>query len=129
MPSSSFYWPYSWRTTIAAAVGVTILYKVSKLVGDILFPTILSYPWPTPDDHKKQKRDKNTTVVLAGSYNPPHLGHLAMLRYLSQRYEKVIVVVGMNPNKKYAVTPQQRAELIRQMLKDTPASNVRVKGA
>jgi len=126
-PSSSF-WPYPWRTTIAAAVGVTVLYKVSRLVGDILFPTILSYPWPTSSDYKSQKRDKKMTVVLAGSFNPVHLGHLAMLRYLAERYGKVIVVVGMNPNKKYPVSPYHRAELIRKMLKDTPASNVQVEG-
>jgi phosphopantetheine adenylyltransferase len=37
--------------------------------------------------------------------------------------------VGFNPNKKYLVSPEQRAELLRQMLKGTAAAgNVRVEG-
>ena len=67
-------------------------------------------------------------VVLAGSYNPPHRGHVAMLSYLSQRYGEVIAVVGMNPAKKYAVSPQQRAEFIQQMIdaEEEIKDNVRV---
>jgi len=60
--------------------------------------------------------DKEVTVVLAGSYNPPHKGHLAMLTYLSERYGQVIAVIGMNPSKKYAVSPAQRADLLQQMI-------------
>lgn len=51
------------------------------LLKPILFPTIIEYPW----EEVSRKEDK--TVILAGSYNPPHLGHLAMLEYLSKRYE------------------------------------------
>jgi phosphopantetheine adenylyltransferase len=41
----------------------------------------------------------------------------------------VIAVVGFNPNKKYLVSPEQRAELLRQMLKGTAAAgSVRVEG-
>jgi hypothetical protein len=50
-----------------------------------LFPTILTYPWKIPDK-KEEKRDKETTVVFAGSFNPPHWGHLVMIRYLAERY-------------------------------------------
>jgi len=38
-------------------------------------------------------------------------------------------VVGMNPNKKYLVTPDERATLIRRMLEQHSVSkNVRVQG-
>ena len=44
-------------------------------------------------------------------------------------YGDVIVVVGMNPNKKYLVSPEQRATLIRRMLEPHGvAKHVRVKG-
>ena len=51
------------------------------------------------DDPNKTKTKSNTRsrsssiitkedriVILAGSYNPPHRGHLEMLNYLSRRY-------------------------------------------
>ena len=81
-------------------------------------PTILTYPW--------NLGRQNSTVVLAGSYNPPHLGHLAMLQYLSSRFKKVIVVVGFNPSKTYDVTPQERARLLKTMLADAEVKNIRV---
>ena len=28
------------------------------------------------------------TVVFAGSFNPPHWGHLVMIRYLAERYSE-----------------------------------------
>ena len=48
------------------------------LIKPIIIPDIVAFPWK-----EGEKEDK--IVVLAGSYNPPHLGHLAMLEYLSQR--------------------------------------------
>lgn len=48
------------------------------LIKPIIVPMIVTYPW-------KDIEKEDTIVVLAGSYNPPHLGHLAMLEYLSKR--------------------------------------------
>lgn len=56
------------------------------------------------------------TVILAASYNPPHNGHLALLEYLAKRYTKVIAVVGFNPDKKYSVSPHDRAKLLQAMI-------------
>lgn len=103
---------------------VAILYPIGSLLWPLVFPTIISYPWPRPDDSKKQ----NNTVILAGSFNPPHLGHFAMLSYLAQRHDKVICVVGCNPNKKYDVMPEDRARLLRTMFAaaDLPDIEVQV---
>jgi hypothetical protein len=132
------------------------------LIRPILWPVIIEFPW----EDKSVKESQ--TVILAGSYNPPHRGHLAMLEYLSKRwvyhlgiihsfihplwwkqvcfavmqtnnkfpnpfiayrYGKVIAVVGFNPGKKYQVTPEERANLLRKMLKDAGAAgNVRIEG-
>ena len=40
-----------------------------------------------------------------------------MIRYLAHRYGRVICCIGVNPNKTYDVTPQSRAEILREMLK------------
>ena len=110
--------------TLMGCVSVTgILYAAYTLINPIVVPPIHTYPWQLPQDYEQKQREKNMTVVIAGSYNPPHRGHLAMISHLAERYGKVIVVIGMNPNKKYAVTPDERATLLRTMLQGIP--NVR----
>jgi hypothetical protein len=79
-------WPYSLWMTSAIGVGLTLLGVASTLIWPIIFPRILSYPWPMSEDYQHRRKDRNHTVVLAGSYNPPHSGHMAMIRYLSERY-------------------------------------------
>lgn len=53
--------------------------------------------------------------MFAGSFNPPTLGHVAMIEYLSNRFEKVTLVVGFNPNKTYDVSPQERARILSKL--------------
>lgn len=105
---------------------VAFLYAAFTLIYPIIVPPVHAYPWQIPADYKRRQLDKDMTVVLAGSYNPPHRGHLAMISHLSERYGKVIVVIGMNPNKRYAVTPPQRAMLLKAMLKSLPNVHVEV---
>lgn len=109
-----------------ASVVAGFLYAAVTLVYPILVPPIHRYPWQLPTSYEEKQRDKKATVVIAGSYNPPHRGHLVMISYLAERYGKVLVVVGMNPNKKYAVTPNERANLLKTMLKSLPNVQVEV---
>ena len=74
----------SYLKVFAVLFPFALVYCCVKLIGPILFPTVISYPWPGPS--LWGKNDKNLTVVLAGSFNPPHKGHLAMIQYLSLRY-------------------------------------------
>ncbi len=69
-------------------------------------------------------------MVFAGSFNPAHNGHLAMIQYLSERYKEVILVIGMNPNKTYKVSPNARADILERMVASLglDKSRVRVKG-
>ena len=102
---------------------------ISILIFRVIFPTIITHPWSIPPkDSRQSKLDKRATVVLAGSFNPPHWGHLVMIRYLADRYGKVICCIGVNPNKQYDITPQSRAEILREMLKtdDGVCKNVTV---
>ena len=54
---------------------------IGNLIFRIVNPTILRHPWPL----RHEPGDQQRIVVLAGSYNPPHNGHLAMLSYLAER--------------------------------------------
>ena len=93
-------------------------------------PVIIKYPWDRNDNCKVDSyaafSDKKKTVVLAGSYNPPHKGHLAMIEYLSHRFKEVIVVVGFNPNKVYDVTPEERCGMLKKMVEEIGEKNVKV---
>ena len=99
----------------------TLVLIACHLLYSIVFPSILRYPWP---DRRRQGRKIPQTVVLAGSFHPPHLGHVAMLQYVQQQYDRVILVIGSNPKKTYSVTPQQRAAWLRRIAQ--PYSNVHV---
>lgn len=109
----------------AVLLGLFWLVILAPHVYRILWPSIVAYPWDegnssksNVDDTEEETNNKNNqTVVFAASYNPPHHGHLRMLEYLSKKYDRVIAVVGFNPDKKYLVSPEERAGLLRKMLK------------
>jgi len=97
-------------------------------------PSIVAYPWDegtnATSTTTSKNRENKSTVIFAASYNPPHNGHLRMLEYLSRNYDRVIAVVGFNPNKKYLVSPEERANLLREMLQmQSKTANVQVEGA
>ena len=92
---------------------------LDPLISLIIHPIILPYPWPLSSEEESGQTtdDSKRMVVFAASFNPPHKGHLAMLEYLARRYGSVWVVIGRNPDKLYDVSPDQRAELVRTMLR------------
>lgn len=59
--------------------------------------------------------------------NPPHLGHLAVIRYLRRRgHGRILVVIGVNRSKRYAVSAERRAELLRSMCAQLGLEDVEV---
>jgi cytidyltransferase-like protein len=110
-------------TIAALAISLAILVPTIILTYRLLHPTIIKYPWP-------KNEAQNLTIVFAGSFNPPHNGHLSMVKYLADKYKEVILVIGMNPNKKYKVLPSARAEMLERMVASLglDKSRVRVKG-
>mmetsp|Transcript_98778 Transcript_98778/g.174292 ORF Transcript_98778/g.174292 Transcript_98778/m.174292 type:complete len:486 (+) Transcript_98778:59-1516(+) len=117
LTAAAGYWKPRWlyRTGVTA-VGGGLLFALRWAFG----APYVRYPYPEP-------KSSAGTVVLAGSYNPPHLGHLEMLKYLSKAHSKVVAIIGINPNKKYDVNPYQRQALLRVMIKDAGLTNVEVK--
>ena len=77
------------RTLLSLCVAVVVAMAavaVGILVFRVAFPTIITHPWSMPPENsRRRKRERETTVVFAGSFNPPHWGHLVMIRYLAER--------------------------------------------
>ena len=51
-------------------------------------------------------------ALYSGSFDPVHNGHLDIIRRASEIFDTLIVLIADNPNKKYTVSPEDRAELI-----------------
>eukprot|EP00428_Durinskia_dybowskii_P034036 CAMPEP_0170275874 /NCGR_PEP_ID=MMETSP0116_2-20130129/37921_1 /TAXON_ID=400756 /ORGANISM="Durinskia baltica, Strain CSIRO CS-38" /LENGTH=514 /DNA_ID=CAMNT_0010527145 /DNA_START=108 /DNA_END=1648 /DNA_ORIENTATION=+ len=104
-------------TTAHAGVAVGVVAFGLRLAFGARF---VRHPYPEPP------RDDGNVVVLAGSYNPPHFGHLEMLRYLSKAHAKVVAVIGVNPRKTYHVSAYQRQEILATMIEHLGIRNVDV---
>ena len=63
--------------------------------------------------------------IYAGSFDPPTKGHLWMIEQGAQLFDELVVVLGVNPDKKGFLTGKQRMDALRGMLVGGPA-NVRV---
>lgn len=55
---------------------------------------------------------KNSTVIYPGSFDPVTLGHLDIIRRASAMFDKVIVVVMTNMNKRCSFSPEERRDMI-----------------
>ena len=67
-------------------------------------------------------------AVYAGSFDPPTLGHLDILKRVAPHFSKVYVVIAKNHGKSNSLfTPEERAELIKDALeKHLPDAKVSV---
>ena len=62
--------------------------------------------------------DTKKTAIYAGSFDPITYGHLDVLKDGAKMFDKVIIAIADNPNKKCMFTVEERKELIRQSIKD-----------
>ena len=60
-------------------------------------------------------------VLFPGSFDPPTLGHLALLRRAAALFDRVTVGIFINPDKSYLFTPEERREMIRLATADLPS--------
>ncbi len=63
--------------------------------------------------------------IYAGSFDPPTSGHLWMIQQGASLFDELVVVLGVNPDKKGFLSEAQRMDALRGMLVGGP-SNVRV---
>ena len=62
-------------------------------------------------------------AIYPGSFDPVTNGHLDVLKRALKIFDKVIVAVGENPNKKYLFTAEERKDMLR---KSTKGLNVEI---
>lgn len=59
-------------------------------------------------------------AVCPGSFDPVTLGHLDIITRASALFDKVIVLVSVNPKKVPSFTPQERVEMIKKVAGHLP---------
>jgi pantetheine-phosphate adenylyltransferase len=60
------------------------------------------------------------TAVYTGTFDPVHYGHLDVIRRGSRLFDRLIVGVGINPDKQTLFGPDERVGLIRAVTADLP---------
>ena len=63
-------------------------------------------------------------AVYTGTFDPVHLGHLDIIQRGSRLFDRLIVGVGINPDKATLFSTDERVKLIREVV--TPFRNVEV---
>src|ERR1043165_5351652 len=64
---------------------------------------------------KKQARNHQSGVgVYAGSFDPLTLGHLWMIEQGARLFDRFIVAIGINPDKKFTFSVEDRLEMVRE---------------
>jgi len=58
-----------------------------------------------------------TIGVYAGSFDPPTNGHLWVIKNGAEIFDELIVAVGTNPDKNYTFTTEERAEMLKEIVK------------
>ncbi len=69
---------------------------------------------------KKGLRKPNVsqkTAIYPGSFDPITMGHIDVLKRALKIFNKVIIAVGENPNKKYLFSLEERKKMIKEATK------------
>jgi pantetheine-phosphate adenylyltransferase len=64
-------------------------------------------------------------AVYTGTFDPVHLGHLDIIQRGSRLFDKLIVGVGINPDKSTLFTLDERVHLLREVTRSYPNVEIR----
>ena len=53
------------------------------------------------------------TAIYPGSFDPISNGHMDIIKRASKLFDKLIVLVSLNPQKKYVLTDEERIEIVK----------------
>src|SRR6266404_3174248 len=62
--------------------------------------------------------------VYAGSFDPPTVGHVWMIEQGARLFDRLTVAVGVNPDKKYTFSLEDRLTMLRESTKKYPRVSV-----
>ena len=62
--------------------------------------------------------------VFAGTFDPMTIGHVSMVKRLKKKYDKVLVVIGNNPNKTTLFSLAERKEIAKRSLYKIPGVRI-----
>jgi pantetheine-phosphate adenylyltransferase len=68
--------------------------------------------------------DKIVRAIFPGSFDPITNGHLDVISRGMKLFDELIVAVGRSPLKDQLFTPEQRVEMIAELIKDMPGVSV-----
>jgi pantetheine-phosphate adenylyltransferase len=57
-------------------------------------------------------------AAFPGSFDPPTLGHLNIIRRVADIFDELVVVVAENRQKKYLFSAEERISMIRELISD-----------
>ena len=69
---------------------------------------------------KENKRQKRRLAVYAGTFDPITVGHLWMIERGAELFDKLIIAVGINPEKHCVFPIKERIEMLRGSIKKFP---------
>ena len=58
-------------------------------------------------------KKEGRSAVYAGSFDPLTIGHLWMIEQGAQLFDELVVAIGINPDKQYAFTLDERLQMLR----------------
>jgi pantetheine-phosphate adenylyltransferase len=65
-------------------------------------------------------------AAFPGSFDPPTLGHLNIIQRAASIFDKLLVVVAENRQKRYLFSSEERVSMIRELVKDRNNVSVEV---
>lgn len=74
----------------------------------------------------RKTKSSGVVVVYPGVFDPPTVGHMDIIKRASVIFDKVVVAVGTNPDKKELLDKKERIGLLKKLTKDL--ENVEVEG-
>ncbi len=66
---------------------------------------------------KRLKETKRNSAVYAGSFDPPTNGHIWMIEQGARLFDKLYVAIGINPDKKYSFSVEERKSMLEGITK------------
>ena len=67
---------------------------------------------------------KSVRAIFPGSFDPITNGHLDVVRRSMRLFDELIIAVGRSPVKNQLFTPEQRVEMIAELITDMPSVSV-----